>query len=64
MHIRLYTDYALRVLIYLGARGDELATIREIAATYSISRHHLVKVCHDLQLRGYIAATRGKGGGN
>lgn len=63
MRIRLYTDYALRALVYLGTSGDERVTIREIATSYGISRHHLVKVCHDLQKRGYINSTRGKGGG-
>lgn len=61
--LTLYTDYALRVLIYLGSRGDALATIREIADCYGISRHHLTKICQDLQQRGYIETVRGKHGG-
>ena len=32
MHITRYTDYSLRVLIYLAVQGDRLATIQEIAA--------------------------------
>lgn len=59
----LYTDYALRVLIYLGTRGETLATIREVAEQYGISRNHLMKICQDLQQRGYIETTRGKHGG-
>ena len=31
MHITRYTDYSLRVLIYLAVQGDELATIQQIA---------------------------------
>lgn len=61
--LTLYTDYALRVLIYLGAHGETLATIREIAACYGVSRHHLTKICQDLQQRGYIETVRGKHGG-
>lgn len=63
MHITRYTDYALRVLIYLGLKGEELATIQEIADRYGISKNHLMKVVHDLQQRGYVATLRGKGGG-
>jgi Rrf2 family nitric oxide-sensitive transcriptional repressor len=61
--MRLYTDYSLRVLLYLGACAEGRTTIRGIAQSYGISRHHLVKVCHHLQKLGYLAATRGKGGG-
>nr|BBJ05266.1 hypothetical protein YBY_31150 [Marinobacter nauticus] len=38
MHITRYTDYSLRVLIYLAEQGDRLATIQEIADSYEISK--------------------------
>ena len=64
MHITLYTDYSLRVMIYLAlAPGDQRATIRDMAAAYDISRNHLTKVVHQLQLRGYLRTVRGPGGG-
>lgn len=63
MQLTLYTDYSLRVLVYLGLKTDELATISEIAGAYGISRNHLVKVVHNLSSQGYIDAIRGKGGG-
>lgn len=63
VRLTLYTDYALRVLIYLGSRGEALATIREVADCYGISRHHLTKICQDLQQRGYVETVRGKHGG-
>lgn len=63
MRITLYTDYSLRVLLYLAVKGEELATIREIAEAYDISRNHLMKVVHDLQQRGYVETLRGKNGG-
>lgn len=63
MHITRYTDYSLRVLIYLALKGEELSTIQEIAERYGISKNHLMKVVHELSLRGYIETLRGKNGG-
>ncbi|GGC60279.1 RrF2 family transcriptional regulator [Marinobacter halophilus] len=63
MHITRYTDYSLRVLIYLAEQGDRLATIQEIADSYEISKNHLMKVVHQLNKKGYIETVRGKKGG-
>jgi Rrf2 family nitric oxide-sensitive transcriptional repressor len=63
MQITSYTDYALRVLIYLGSSTDRQATITEIAEFFNISRNHLVKVVHQLGSKGFVITTRGKGGG-
>lgn len=63
MHITRYTDYALRVLIYLGMQRERLATIGEIAGRYAISRNHLMKVVHELGRMGYVDTVRGKNGG-
>lgn len=63
MRLTLYTDYSLRVLLYLASKEGELVTISELAAFYQISRNHLVKVVHHLGLNGYIVTTRGRKGG-
>ena len=63
MRLTVYTDYALRVLMYLAVKEDGLATIDEIAKSYSISRTHLMKVAHQLGVAGYIETVRGRGGG-
>ena len=62
MQLTLYSDYALRTLIYL-ALWDDSATISEIADQYQISRNHLVKVVHNLGKLGYITTVRGRHGG-
>jgi Rrf2 family transcriptional regulator, nitric oxide-sensitive transcriptional repressor len=65
MQVRLtvYTDYALRVLMYLAMKEDRLATIAEIAKSYDISRNHLMKVAHQLGVGGYVETVRGRNGG-
>jgi Rrf2 family transcriptional regulator, nitric oxide-sensitive transcriptional repressor len=63
LHLTRYTDYSLRVLIYLAARPDRFGTIQGIADAYGISRNHLMKVVQALNHRGYIDTVRGKGGG-
>lgn len=63
MRLTRYTDYALRVLIYLGLNPDRLCTIPEIAGAYGISQNHLTKVAYDLGKAGFVASERGRFGG-
>ncbi len=63
MRLTVYSDYALRLLMYLAVRGDKLATIPQIAQAYNISGNHLMKVVHQLGQAGYLETVRGRGGG-
>lgn len=63
MRLTRYTDYAMRVLIYLGNSGSERCSIAEIARAYDISQNHLMKVVNDLARAGYVVSTRGRLGG-
>ena len=63
MRLTRYTDYAMRVLLYLAARPDRLCSIAEIAGAYGISQNHLMKVVSDLVGVGYLDSVRGRYGG-
>jgi Rrf2 family nitric oxide-sensitive transcriptional repressor len=63
MRLTLWTDYALRTLIFVGAKGGTLATIAEIAESFDISKAHLMKVVNRLGQQGYLDTVGGKGGG-
>jgi Rrf2 family transcriptional regulator, nitric oxide-sensitive transcriptional repressor len=63
VRLTVYTDFSLRVLMFLALKGDRLTTIAEVAKAYGISKNHLMKVTHQLGLAGYVKTVRGKGGG-
>lgn len=63
MRFTTYTDYSLRVLMFLAQSNQNTTTISELSDFYQISRNHLVKVVHNLGLLGYVETTRGRTGG-
>jgi Rrf2 family nitric oxide-sensitive transcriptional repressor len=63
LRLTVYSDYALRLLMYLAVKDDGLATIAEVAKAYGISKNHLMKVAYELGVAGYVETVRGRGGG-
>ena len=63
MHLTRYTDYSLRVVLYLGTHEERVCSISEIAKAYGISQNHLMKVVHNLGKAGYVKSVRGRLGG-
>ena len=64
MQLKKYTDYGLRVLMYLAAKEDnERVTIDELSGIFNVPRNHLNKVVHQLGKEGLIETRRGKNGG-
>lgn len=65
MRLTVYTDYTLRVMMFLAARhrAGALSRIDEIAAAYHISRSHLTKIVHELGQSGLVETVRGRSGG-
>ena len=63
MRLTRFTDYSLRVLIYLGQNDQDRVTIYEISEAYDISKNHLMKVVSNLTRLKFVSAQRGPGGG-
>lgn len=63
MKLTLFTDYAMRTLLYLAARPERLCSIAEVAGAYTISQNHLMKVVNELARSGYVETVRGRAGG-
>src|SRR5690606_28122860 len=64
MQLTKQTDYAFRLLMYLGRSPEgERVQIQQVCDFYRISANHLAKVVAKLARLGYITAYRGKGGG-
>jgi Rrf2 family transcriptional regulator, nitric oxide-sensitive transcriptional repressor len=63
MRLTVYTDFSLRVLMYVALHPDRRPTIAGIASSYGISKNHIMKVVHQLGVAGYIETVRGQNGG-
>jgi Rrf2 family nitric oxide-sensitive transcriptional repressor len=63
MQLTTYSDYALRLVIYLMVHHERQVSTREVAEAYGISLNHLTKVAKSLTRAGWLLSTRGGGGG-
>lgn len=63
MQINSFSDYSLRILIYLALANDRLVSSREIADRYDISFDHVAKAAQLLSREKFVDAVRGRSGG-
>ncbi len=63
MQLTLFSDYALRTLLYLALHPEETVPASAISDAFGSSSDHIAKVAKWLTQQGYVSATRGKGGG-
>ena len=63
MHLTQFTDYSLRIVLYLGSHPERVVSADAISRAFGVSRHHLVKVVQTLTDLGVVEAQRGRGGG-
>jgi Rrf2 family nitric oxide-sensitive transcriptional repressor len=63
MRLTSYTDYSLRLLMYVALAPSGMATIQDVSNAYGISKNHLMKVAYELGRKGFLETVRGRNGG-
>ena len=63
MQLNKFTDYGLRILMYVAQPKDTPYTISELAQQLDVSENHAMKIVHFMAKQSWIITTRGKGGG-
>lgn len=63
MTLTKFSDYSLRLLLYLALHRDRPVSIAEVGRAYRVSPHILVKVAQLLINEGLVASVRGRSGG-
>ncbi len=63
MHLTQFSDYGLRLAIFLGCHPGRAVSVEEVSRAFGVSRHHLVKVVQTLSDAGVVETQRGRGGG-
>lgn len=63
MQLTQFSDYSLRLLLYLTAQHERWVPLPEISRAYGVSQNHMAKVAQLLQQQGFIESSRGRAGG-
>ena len=63
MTLTKFSDYSLRLLLYLALHENRPVSIAEVSRAYGVSPHILVKVAQVLTNEGLVSSVRGRHGG-
>lgn len=63
MQLNKFTDYALRILMYVAQPRELPYTIAELSSRLQVSENHAMKIVHFMAKQEWLITTRGKGGG-
>ncbi|MBR9728575.1 Rrf2 family transcriptional regulator [Shewanella intestini] len=65
MKLTRYTDFGIRILMYVAMQPERevLFRISEVTEVFELSSNHVAKIIHHLGKLGYIQTIRGKSGG-
>lgn len=63
MQLNKFTDYGLRILLYIARPREDVYTITELAKNLQVSQNHLVKIVHFMAKQQWLITVRGRGGG-
>ncbi|MGE8625276.1 RrF2 family transcriptional regulator [Acinetobacter schindleri] len=63
MQLNKFTDYALRILMYIAQPKEVPYTIAELANELQVSENHTMKIVHFMAKQDWLITTRGRGGG-
>ena len=63
MRLTRFSDYSLRLLLYLAVHRDRVVSVREVSRAYRVSPHIVVKAVQILVELGFVVSVRGRQGG-
>lgn len=63
MRLTQFSNFAVRILMYVGLKGNGPSSVPEVAKAYGISQDHLKKAAAELCHLGVLEAVRGRTGG-
>ena len=63
MKLTKFSDYSLRLLLYLAVHPDRVVSVREVSRAYGVSPHIIVKAVQLLVEQRLVVSVRGRQGG-